>query len=174
MSFLSLKNRLFAIPLRYGILGGGIVVVLFLIFYFLNLDPLVNIKMIDMVILAIFIFFALKEFRDRYNNRELHFWQGMTGGVVNYVTIALISSLFILVMTVIIDPELTTNYIEGRIRLLEENKETLIDTMDEDTFHEAVAGVEKTTAFDLALDDFLKKSVIGLFLTIIIAVILRK
>jgi hypothetical protein len=155
-------------------LGGGIAVLLFLIFYFLDLDPLVNIKMIDIVILAIFIFFALKEFRDRYNNRELHFWQGMTGGVVNYVTIALISSLFILVMTVIIDPELTTNYIESRIGLLEENKQTLIETMDEDTFYEAIAGVEQTTPFDLALDDFLKKSVIGLFLTIIIAVILRK
>jgi hypothetical protein len=174
MSFFSLKNKLFTIPLKYGLMGGGIVVLLFIIFYLLDLDPLVNIKMIDMLILAIFIFFALKEFRDSHNNRELHFWQGMTGGVVNYVTIAIISSIFVLVMTVIIDPEMTTNYIEGRIQLLQENKQTLIDTMDEDTFLEAVAGVENTTAIDLALDDFLKKSMIGLFLTIIIAVILRK
>jgi len=174
MNFLSLKNKLFAVPFRYGIIGGGVVVLLFIIFYLLEMDPLVNIKMIDMLILAIFIFFALKEFRDRYNNRELHFWQGMTGGVVNYVTIAIISSVLILVMTVIIDPEMTTNYIESRIQLLNENKQTLIETMDEDTFLEAVAGVEKTTPIDLALDDFLKKSVIGLFLTIIIAVILRK
>ena len=146
----------------------------FLLFYFLELNPLVNIKMIDMLILAIFIFFALKEFRDRYNNRELHFWQGMTGGVINYLTIAFISALFIYVMTEIIDPTLTTNYIEGRIELLNQNKQTLIETMDEETYLEAIAGVMETTPFDLALDDFLKKSIIGLFLTIIIAVILRK
>ena len=174
MSFISIKNNLVAVPLRYGIIGGGMVIMLFLVFYFLNLDPLVNIKIVDALILAIFIFFALKEFRDKYNNRELHFWQGMTGGVINYVTIAFISAIFILVMTVIIDPDMTTNYVDGRLALLIENKQTLIETMDEETYLEAFAGVEKTTPFDLALDDFLKKSIIGLFLTIIIAVILRK
>lgn len=174
MSFFSLDNKLFAIPFKYGLIGGGIVVSLFILFYLLNLDPLINIKVIDILILAIFIFFALKEFRDRYNNRKLHFWQGMTGGVVNYLTIALISSIFILIMTVIIDPELTTNYIESRITLLNENKQQLIDTIDEEAYFETLAGLEETTPFDLALDDFLKKSMIGLFLTIIIAVILRK
>lgn len=174
MSFFSLENKLVAIPFRYGIIGGGIVIILFLVFYFLDLDPLVNIKLVDVLILAIFIFFALKEFRDGYNNRELHFWQGMTGGLINYVTIAIISAIFILVMTVIIDPELTTKYIEGRIALLNENRQTLVETMDEETFEEAISGVMGTNAIDLALDDFLKKSIIGLFLTIIIAVILRK
>ena len=77
-------------------------------------------------------------------------------------------------MTVIIDPEMTTKYIESRITLLSENRQTLVEAMDEKTYLEAVAGVKETTPLDLALDDFLKKSMIGLFLTIIIAVILRK
>lgn len=174
MSFFSLDNKLVAVPLKYGLIGGVVVILLFLIFYFLNLNPLVNIKMVDIFILTIFILFALKEFRDRYNNRQLHFWQGMTGGVINYLTIAITSAIFILIMTVIIDPDMTTKYIESRIALLHENKQTLIDTMDEKTYIDTVAGVKGTTGFDLALDDFLKKSIIGLFLTIIISVILRK
>ncbi|MCG8309690.1 MAG: DUF4199 domain-containing protein [Cytophagales bacterium] len=174
MALHPLNRKLVKVPLRYGILGGGVVMFLFLMFYFLDLDPLVNIKVIDMLILAIFIFFALKEFRDRYNNRALHFWQGMTAGVVTYLTLALVSAIFIYIMTVIIDPELTTKYIEGRTELLKQNRQNLVDTMDEATYLEAVAGVKETTPLDLALDDFLKKSIIGLFLTIIIAVILRK
>lgn len=174
MSFFTLKNKLVAVPLNYGIIGGFIVILLFLIFYFFNLSPLVNIKMTDPLILSTFIFFALKEFRNKYNNRQLHFWQGMSGGVINYVTIALISAIFILVMTVIIDPEMTAKYIESRIELLIENKQTLVDTMNEETYLKVLAGVKETTGYDLALDDFLKKSIIGLFLTIIIAVILRK
>ena len=169
-----MQNNLVAIPLKYGILGGSIVILLILIFYFLDLNPLVNIKVADLLLLSIFIFFSLKEFRDRYNDRRLHFWQGMTGGVINYLTIAVISAVFILLLTVIIDPEVTTKYIEGRIELLNENRQTLIDTMDEETYLKAVAGVQETTGLDLALDDFLKKTIIGLFLTIIIAVILRK
>ena len=174
MSFFSFENKLFAIPFKYGMFGGGIVIILFLIFYFFDLDPLLNIRVVDMLILAVFIFFSLKDFRDRFNNRQLRFWQGMTGGVINYVTIALISSLFILVMTVIIDPELTTKYIESRIALLNENRQQLIDTINEEAYDEALAGIKETSSIHLALDDFLKKSMIGLFLTIIIAVILRK
>lgn len=174
MSFFSLKNKLVAVPLKFGVIGGFMVCLLILIFYKLDLDPLVNIKIADVLILSIFIFFALKEFRDRHNNRQLHFWQGMTGGVINYLTIAAVSAIFILVLTVIIDPEMTTNYIASRIELLNENKQKLVDTMDEESYLDAVAGVKGTTGFDLALDDFLKKSIIGLFLTIIISVILRK
>lgn len=174
MSFFSLKNKLVSVPIKYGIFGGIMVILLILIFYFLDLDPLVNIKVADVFILSIFIFFALKEFRDRHNNRQLHFWQGMTGGVLTYLTIAIISAVFILLMTVIIDPEMTTNYIASRIELLNENKQKLVDAMDEETYLKAVAGVRETSGFDLALDDFLKKSIIGLFLTIIISVILRK
>lgn len=174
MSFFSLKNNLFAVPLRYGVIGGGFAILLFLIFYFLDMNPLANIKMVDMFLLAIFIFFALKEFRDRYNNRQLHFWQGMSGGVITYLAIAIISAIFILIMTVIIEPDMTTKYIDGLTKLLIDNRQSMVETINEESYAEALAGVAETTPFDLALDDFLKKSMIGLFLTIIIAVILRK
>ncbi len=174
MGAISLKNKLISIPLKYGAIGGGLVIILFLVFYFLGKNPIIEIKFVDILLLGIFIFFCLKEFRDRHNNRELHFWQGVTGGMITYFTIAIISSIFILILLVIIDPNLTTNYIESRIALLNENKDTLIESINEQAYIDAVAGVKETTPLDLAIDDFLKKSIIGLFLTIIIAVILRK
>ncbi len=174
MSFLAIKNKLIAVPLRYGLLGGVVVIVLFLLFYFLHLNPLVNIKFIDILIFGIFIFFCLKEYRDRYNGGELHFWQGMSAGMINYFTIALISALFILIMTTLIDPGLVPDYISTRLDFLELNKQPLVETMSENAYNEAVTGVKSTTAFDLALDDFLKKSIIGLFLSSIISVLLRK
>jgi hypothetical protein len=57
---------------------------------------------------------------------------------------------------------------------LNENKDALIESINEQAYIDALNGVEETTPMDLAIDDFLKKSIIGLFLTIIIAVILRK
>jgi len=174
MGAISLKNKLISIPLKYGAIGGGLVILLFVVFYFLGKNPIIEIKYVDILLLAIFIFFSLKEFRDRHNNRELHFWQGVTGGMITYFTIAIISALFILVLLVIIDPDLTTNYIESRISLLNENKDALIESINEQAYIDALNGVEETTPMDLAIDDFLKKSIIGLFLTIIIAVILRK
>ena len=174
MSTFSFKNKLISVPLKYGVIGGGLVILLYMIFYFLGKNPIVEIKLVDILILAVFIFFSLKEFRDRYNNRELHFWQGVSGGMITYFSIAIISALFILILLVVIDPGITTNYIESRIALINENKEQLVESINEQAYIDALAGVKKTTPLDLAFDDFLKKSIIGLFLTIIIAVILRK
>lgn len=174
MSTISLQNKLIAVPLKYGVIGGGLVILLFLVFYFLGGNPLVEIRFVDILLLAIFIFFSIKEFKDRYNNKELHFWQGVTIGMIAYFSIAIISAMFILVLTVVIDPDLTTNYIETRIELLNENRETLVESINEQAYMDAVAGVKDTGPVDLAIDDFLKKSIIGLFLTIVIAVILRK
>ena len=169
-----LKNRLVSVSLRYGVIGGAIIIFLFLLFYFLNRNPLLEIKYIDLPLLGIFIFFALKEFKVRYQDGELRFWQGITGGMITYLTIAVISGLFILVLLNLIDPGITESYIESRVALLVENKQTLIESINEQAYIDAMEGVQSTTAVDLALDDFLKKSIIGLFLTIIIAVILRK
>lgn len=168
------KNRLFSIAVKYGLIGGLLVVFLYLLFYFLGKNPLLEIKYIDLPILGIFIFFALKEFKVRFNDGELRFWQGITGGMITYVTIAVISGIFILILLNVIDPGITQSYIESRVSLLNENKETLIESINEQAYADALEGVQNTTATDLALDDFLKKSIIGLFLTIIIAVILRK
>jgi hypothetical protein len=174
MNAFSLDNKLISVPLKYGAIGGLLVIILNFVFYFIGKNPLVEIKFIDIPLLVIFIFFALKEFRDRYNQNELHFWQGVTGGMITFFTLAIISALFILVLLIAIDPGITTNYIESRIALLNENKQTLIESIDEQAYIDALAGVKETTPVDLALDDFLKKSIIGLFLTIIIALILRK
>lgn len=169
-----MENKLISVPLKYGVIAGGLLIVLFLIFYFLDMDPLTNVKVVDAIVICVFTFFAIKEFRDRYNQRQLHFWQGMTVGIVNYLTIALVSAIFIFIMTSVIDTNMVADYITSRLVILVEDKENLVETMSIETFQSAVNGVKETTSFDLALDDFLKKSIIGLFLTIIISLILRK
>ncbi|NJN27788.1 MAG: DUF4199 domain-containing protein [Cyclobacteriaceae bacterium] len=174
MSYMVMKNKLLAVSLKYGIIGGMVSVLFFLILYALDQNPLVSVKVLDIFLLAIFIFFSIKEFRDGYNTRGLHYWQGMSVGVLTYLGIAMVSAFFILLMTTLVDPELTANYITTRIDLLDTNKQSLIETIDSNTYQEAVAGVKGTSGLDLALDDYLKKSIIGLFLTIIIAVVLRK
>ena len=154
----SLENRLISTPLKYGGIGGGVVIVLYLIFYFLGRNPLNDVKLIDIFLLAVFIFFSIREFRDRFNDRTLHFWQGVTGGMITYMTIAILSALFILILTEWIDPNIMTNYIDTRIELLQKNKEALVESIDEASYYEALEGVKKTTPMDITIDDFLKKN----------------
>ena len=182
MSVLSLKNKLVALPLKYGSVGGIAVMVLFLVLYFFGNNPLLITNMVEIfayvlvlaLIMGLFILFALKEFRDVHNNGEFHFWQGMTGGMICYLIISAVSAIFILVMTVIIDPDLTTNYIEARIELMEEKQNAMTERIGEERYLQVKSDIQQTTPSRLAWDDFLKKSFLGLFLTIVISIILRK
>jgi len=158
----------------YGAIGGAVVIVLMLGLHFMGRNPLIDIRIVDVVVLAVFLVFSMREFRDRYNNRTLHYWQGVSIGMITYFVTALISAIFILMFVNFIQPDALQEYIVNRLVLLEQNKQQLIDKINEDAYKKAVDGVKMTTAADLALDDLLKKSFIGLFLTIIIAVILRK
>ena len=169
-----IKSPLIRVGLLYGVLGGAVAMILVLGLHFMDRNPLIDIRIVDVVILAVFLVFSMREFRDRYNYGALHYWQGISIGMITYFLTALISALFILVFIRFIDPDILQQYIDNRLTLLEQNKQQLIETINEQAYSKAVTGVKETTAFDLALDDLLKKSFIGLFLTIIIAVILRK
>ncbi len=162
------------VALKYGIAGGAFFIILFLILYYTNENPLIYSKLIDVFILLIFLVFAIREFRQVYNNGKLHFWQGMSVGILTYIGMAMISAVFIYIITTIVDPQLLTHYIESRMIMLEENKDTLIETINEQAYLKSISGVKNTTAFDLALDDFLKKSITGLIITIAVSVIFRK
>jgi len=168
------KNQLIRTGVLYGAIGGAIVIVLMLGLYFMGRNPLIDIRIVDVVVLSVFLVFSMREFRDKFNNGALHYWQGVSIGMVTYIVTALISAIFILVFVEFIKPDILQEYVTNRLELLDLNKQQLIDTINADAYEKAVEGVKKTKASDLALDDLLKKSFIGLFLTIIIAVILRK
>ncbi len=137
-------------------------------------NPLIDIKFFDFIILPIFLFFAMKDFRDYRNNGILHFWQGMTIGVLSYLTLAVFSAIFIVLFLNFIDVELVDLYITDRIEIIDLKKEEMINQMGEETYNRSRIDVLNTSSSILSLDDFLKKCLIGLTLTIPIAVILRR
>lgn len=168
------KKDMVKVSLKYGLTGGGVFIVLFVVLYFTNEDPLLYAGLIDAVIMLIFLIFAMKEFRDLYHGGVMKFAEGMSIGIMCYLIMALISAVFVYIMTAIVDPNLLSHYIDTRMAMIREHKEALTGTIDRSAYLRSLAGVRGTTAFDLALDDFFKKSITGLIITIAIAVIFRK
>jgi hypothetical protein len=120
------------------------------------------------------VIFAMKDFKTNYNEGELRFWQGMSSGFVTYVVLALGIALFIFIFMTIADPNILEGYIQDRIQLLEASKEQFIKQLGADLYDEQITKMNQTTALVVAIDEFWKKLVIGLFLTILIAAVLRK
>lgn len=171
---MKINHPLVKVPAKFGAFGAVMVIAMFLLFYFSGSNPLIEMGMFDFFIIPIFLFFGIKEFKDSYNRRTLEFWQGMTAGFVVYFTVALVSSFFIFLFLSFTDGEIMDNYISDRLTILEEKREAIIEEMGEPTYAESETEIKSITPIDIVFDNFLKKTFVGLLLTIMIAVIMRK
>lgn len=151
-----------------------LVIALFLTLYFLDKNPLFSLQSFDFLLMPLFLFLSTKDFRDRCNSRVLHFWQGMTVGFFVYLSVALVSSVFIFLFLEYADCNLLTDFITNRKTMLQNSRETATEGMGEEAFRQVYSQLENTTAFIMAADNFLKKAILGLSFTILISVILRK
>ncbi len=173
-----LKRRkikpIYLVALRFSLIGIALSISLFFLIYAMGRNPISDGKMFDIIMFPIIIFFSLKEFRDFRNKGELRFWQGLTLGFMKTFIIAIASANFIYAFTQWISPEVLEEYRESRYILFTENKETLIEDLNEGNYNRILAEINQISTADVALDDFYKKMLIGFFVTIIISVTLRR
>jgi hypothetical protein len=170
------RHPLVRIPIRYAIIGTFFYGTLFLLLYFLGYNPLTTGRPWDFgfLLIPLMVFFSLKDFKTNFNYGELRFWQGMTAGFVTYFVLALGVACFIYLFLEVGDSNVLDGYIKDRMDLLVSSKEQFIAQLGEELYHEQLNKMSHTSALVVALDDFWKKLAIGLFLTILIAVVLRK
>lgn len=159
------------VSVKYGVFGGILAGVLIFTLFYLGIFRFLPIE--RTILFAIFIFFALKELRDYHQAGILHFWQGMLGGIICYAIMALIASLILLMWGQFSDDYLL-KYINEMTIQLESNRIDLEERVGKEALDLQLAKLPSTTIFDLAFDYLLKSMFIGIFLTIIISVILRR
>lgn len=168
------RTQLFKVPFKYGVAGGIISLLLFLTLYFLEENPLSAIRLFDFLLIPLFIFFSLKEYRDYRNAGKMAYWEGMTVGFVCYGLIALISASSILFFLEMIDPELFAQHKQENITILTQDPQEWVEQLGKEDYEEALEDVRGITPVSLAVDDFVKKILVGLFLTSIISIFLKR
>lgn len=168
-----------AVPVKYGLIGSLLAITLILVLYYSGTHPLLIPTFYDYRILlfGLFIFFGAKEFKDYYNSGFLQFWQGMIIGVIIYMIIGSVVALFLIAFSSI-QPDFHQSYIDGTINGLELNKDQLLNqgpvTITEEEYNQQIEMLKETPLYYLGVDYFIKSSVLGFFITILLSVILRK
>jgi hypothetical protein len=171
-----MKKPIVRIPLKYGFFAGLLAFALVMILFYLgNTHPQLYPIFLDFRILlfGLFIYFSIREFKVMANNGTLHFWQGMVIGILCYVTAAWIASVALVALGKL-DASYVANYVNETSELLIQNKEGIVEKVGQAQYDAQLNVLPSTTIFALAFDYFLKSMLMGLFLTIIISVILRK
>jgi hypothetical protein len=170
-----LRKSLTQVPLKYGAIASALLALLFMVLYSMGKHPLFVPLFLDvrLIMLPLFMFVAMKDFRDSQNGGVLHFWQGLTVGFITFTTLAILMSLFIMSMAEVSDGFLQ-EYISARLELLEGNKVQFSEALNEQFVQGQIDALPLTRPFDLAIDYFWKTVAIGIFLNIILAVVLRR
>ena len=168
-------NKLMRIALRYGLIGGGIAFVLVVVMFYLGRHPLVVSPYLDFRILlfGIFVFFALKEFRDYDQDGVLYFAQAMLGGFVVIFILTVLASVLIWIFGSI-EHDFVTEYVEQVTAYLKGFSPADIEKLGKDTYDRNLASLPTTNISTLAFTYFIHGLVLGFFVNIVLSVIVRR
>ena len=172
---LKTKNPLYLVPFKYGLVGAILNILSLLVLFYLGRHPLLLNPLLDarLPLYALFIFVGLKVFKDDKNDGILHFWQGMTIGMLLYILMAILSGTFIFIFSEIETTNFLVEYIRIATGQLVANKEAFIESIGDQTYIDTLAQLPKTRSIHLAADYLLKSMPIGLFLTLLLSVLMR-
>ena len=169
-----MKHPIIAVGLRYGLVSSILAIVLFFAVMLFDENPLIVNKWFDFFLIPVFIYFAVREFRLFYNGGLLQFWQGASVGFIVYVSSALLFAAVVGSYLAAGGETWVNDYIENRTALVQENQANFTEQLGEATYQQVLAEVQKITTLDLVLDDFYRKLMVGLFITLIIATVQRR
>lgn len=168
-------SPLFTIAVRYGAIAAVLSIGLNIAMFYMNRHPVMISPYLDfrVFLYGIFIFFSLKEYRDFHNEGALHFFQGMFGSFVLVATAAVLGSILYRIFGAF-----ETNFIPEYIRLMTEYlkgwPEEDIARVGKETFERNLQSLPSTNMGQIATMYLVQSFGIGLFVSIIMSVILRK
>lgn len=168
-------SPLIVIGFRYGLLAAVLSVALMIFMYYMGRHPLMVSPFLDSRILlyAILIFFSLKEFREYHQEGVLYFWQGMIGSFVLVATAGVVGSLLLRIFGSL-EPDFIPSYITAMTNYLQEFPEEDIQRIGKENFERNLSGLQSTNIAQMATLYLAQSFAIGLFVSIILSVIVRK
>lgn len=163
------------VPFKYGILGGLLSVAFVVSFYYFGKHPFLIPPFFDIrvLLIAIFLFFALREVREYFLQGLLFFWQAMTGCLVYLFTMAAIGLVGI-VSFGSVEPNFRTLYVRQGMDQLKSLPPESIEQIGKQAYEEVLTTLPTTTLGQMAFKYTGQTFAIGFFITIIISVILRR
>jgi len=166
-------NLLIKSPLRFSLIAIVFVVLMFVILIFLDKNPVVYSSNIIFIgpLLAIFLFFSVKIFRDA-NPDGLRFWQGFSIGILYTLFFALFYSIVLWADGSLFENNHFDEYREMILEKIIAGKDMLVEQMGEEGFQEYLKSAESSNARiigSLAFNNIL----IGVLVTPLVSLFMR-
>lgn len=169
------KQPLTRVSVKFGFLAAVFGCLFGWILYTMDRHPFLVPVFFDfrIVLLAFSLFFTLRELRERYYNGILFFWQGMIASAMHTLVFALCTSLAVYAFAGA-HPEFVSDY----VRLFREQAAAfppdVVEKIGKETMDRNLRAIAATKPADLAVLYAWQSGLISLFVSVVIAVILRR
>ncbi|RAV99864.1 DUF4199 domain-containing protein [Pseudochryseolinea flava] len=169
------RSPLVMTGLRAGAVAGLLTLALMIGLFYMNRHPLLMAPYLDfrIIVFGVFIFFAQKEFRDYIQEGVLYFWQGMMIALICFTVANIISALGMQIFG-LLEKTFVTVYVEQMRSYLSTFPEQEVKRIGKEVFDSNFKALSSTNVFDLTISFFAKGTFIGLFVSVIVSIILRK
>lgn len=166
---------LIKVVMRYAGIASVLGVALMVGLYYMGRHPFLIPVFFDfrIILFGVFIYFALKEFRDFHQDGVLYFWQGLVGSIAFISLYGAIASTLILLFEWA-EPEFLRSYIQKQIAQLQSLPPEVVERIGKEVVTRNLETLPATNVYALPKLYMFQGFVIGLFVSIIISVILRK
>jgi hypothetical protein len=167
-------KSLVKVSFRNGAIAGALGAILVIGLYYLERHPFLIPVYLDfrIFLFSVFIIFTLKEIRDSKDG-ILYFWEGVIASLIFVSVYGVLASAIIGIFAAV-EPSFLGNYISLMLQQLKALPADLVEKMGKQVYQRNVESLPSTNIFDLVSLYFWQSLVIGLFLSIVISVILRR
>ena len=173
----NMRNPLFIVPLRFGLIGAAFNILAILVVFYLGQHPLLINPVVNgqLILFGLIIFVSFKYFKDQYSDGIMHFWQGLAIGLFAYIVMSTVIALFIYVFSEVESTRFLSEFIRLKTNELILNKEAYLEArgVGEEAYSKALSTLPGTKPIHLALLYIRQSMLIGLFLTIIFSILMR-
>jgi hypothetical protein len=170
------SSPLVRVSVRNGLIGGVLGFIMLIVLYYIRplhplllVNPLLDIRIF---VFPIFIFFTLKEYKARFSDSILYFWQGMIASYIFLIVYGIVCAVGISIFAAVV-PEFSTDYTKQSIELLKNNPD-FIKKIGEEEFERNFTEAAPTNGLRLGFFYFLTTLAFGFFMSLVLTVIMRK
>ncbi len=161
--------------LLFGLTGGVICFLWFLIVYYSGANPFYSFPQKLVILLqAVVSYLSIRDFRNRYYKEEFSFASGIFCGLAVSILLALVCSILVYIFVAYMHPEMVAAHIIELKNYLIANKQLLIKESSIEVFEGNFKNVNEVTTFTLVLDEFIWKMIRGIMFTILATLTLRR
>ncbi|WP_192825203.1 DUF4199 domain-containing protein [Rufibacter sp. LB8] len=162
--------------IRYGVTGG---IVSFLYMAILALlgfenpydDP--SEFSSTLVFVSVFVFLAIKYFK-KFNDEALGFGRAFKVGFATTFYLAFTTAVLMCIFSFFVGAELIQQYIVAKQAEMQLNREVVVQVMGQVNYERGLNGLQELNAFDLAKRTFVYRIILGIIISLVLAIFFRK